>query len=1046
MLVLTCYGMTGFGQVRKRLPDPVNLRDHIEYAPSLSADGRTLIFQSSRYGVYVNASGHVPVIVSEGRTQKITTGDMVDFFGVYETSLHASGQWSRPEPIMKINKYGNGTAPVIGGPSISYDGNMLFYFADYNDPKEGFGREDIYYCTRTKNGWSNPVNIGAEINSPGYEGFPSISPDGKRLYFIKDNLVKKAEGEERCYRIMRADLGTDGKWKRPIELPAPVNLDCEKAPRIMADGKTLVYSSIKKKGKGDFDLYYSRFQDDGSWSEPVPLEMINTKRSDQSVAIGPCGDLMYYVSDGDIYTYEIPEALRPFKMATIQGFVTDSITGSPIKTRVVLSDIANSAVITSIDTNPDDGRFTILAPVTGEYSVSVNEKDYRLKSAFVLKPEYEGCKVIIRNLKLNPIKNSAPLPRNDIAILTEAPNITESEAVAAQPQTASTTSEMVVLPQISSPVIEKLTAEQQAEKRISKTETTDSTKKIDIPPAVSSPLPTAHDITVLVRDAESNTTIPDARLSVQLADKELPFHSDKDSYSIKADPGSSLTIRASAKNYQSAEFQLADLRENKRVVLKLLALKPSVVKISILDFVTGLPIPASISISYPNSLPTESVSLRDGKMEKTFTSEGEIEIRAFAEGFTSIAKKIKIDILPGGKIYEFEARLDKITYALALKVIDAETGQVLPKATFNLKDMGNNTVLTFETESDGEIPVPGKGKYEITCLANGYNPHTVQLNIDKEKNEVLFRINKTPKMVKYISVRVTDRYTGEDIAAPITTQEGKSLSNQQMAVYENDKPVLNFQPQGYRPVHHVVSPEEIAAGKVQIGIEKQIYDFDFRALSQANRRPIAGARFNIIDTGSAEKITSRVTDGTVSAQLLPERKYKLNVIAEGFEPFQLTFDPAEALGEKQTRQELLLTPVPVKIESVAATPVKAVATEAFGELKKGKSITLNKIFFDQSSPVLRVESYTELDNLAKVLRDNPTLRIEIRGHTDNTGNFDANVKLSRDRCESVVNYLTEKGINRSRMQYIGKGPVDPLAPNTTEENKKKNRRVEFIVL
>lgn len=134
---------------------------------------------------------------------------------------------------------------------------------------------------------------------------------------------------------------------------------------------------------------------------------------------------------------------------------------------------------------------------------------------------------------------------------------------------------------------------------------------------------------------------------------------------------------------------------------------------------------------------------------------------------------------------------------------------------------------------------------------------------------------------------------------------------------------------------------------------------------------------------------------------------------------------------------------------IADAPVvstSAVAAKPFGVIEKGKPIRLDNIYFDQSSPVLRPESSAELDQLYNLLKEQPALRIEIRGYTDNQGDFDLNVQLSRDRCQAVVAYLVGKGIAKNRLKAAGRGPLDAVAPNTNEENRRKNRRVEFEVL
>jgi outer membrane protein OmpA-like peptidoglycan-associated protein len=114
--------------------------------------------------------------------------------------------------------------------------------------------------------------------------------------------------------------------------------------------------------------------------------------------------------------------------------------------------------------------------------------------------------------------------------------------------------------------------------------------------------------------------------------------------------------------------------------------------------------------------------------------------------------------------------------------------------------------------------------------------------------------------------------------------------------------------------------------------------------------------------------------------------------------------------------------------------------------KIGSTIRLNNIFFDFAKAELRPESFPELDRLVNCLSENPKMEIEIRGHTDNVGGHDPNIKLSNDRAAAVKIYLISKGINESRVRSIGYGETKPLKKNDTETNKQINRRVEFVII
>ena len=167
----------------------------VEYAPSISANGKVMVFESNPTGSYK----------------------------LYESIQDSTREWGAPISLDSINNYGSEN-DLIGGPSISFDGNTLYFFSSFDG---GEGSEDIYYATREKHGWSKPKNIGAPINSREFEGFPSISADGKTLYFVKvrhegpsDLKLREMTEGQTCYSIYKSNKSADGSWSVPTKLPS----------------------------------------------------------------------------------------------------------------------------------------------------------------------------------------------------------------------------------------------------------------------------------------------------------------------------------------------------------------------------------------------------------------------------------------------------------------------------------------------------------------------------------------------------------------------------------------------------------------------------------------------------------------------------------------------------------------------------------------------------------------------------------------------------------------------------------------------------------
>jgi outer membrane protein OmpA-like peptidoglycan-associated protein len=114
-------------------------------------------------------------------------------------------------------------------------------------------------------------------------------------------------------------------------------------------------------------------------------------------------------------------------------------------------------------------------------------------------------------------------------------------------------------------------------------------------------------------------------------------------------------------------------------------------------------------------------------------------------------------------------------------------------------------------------------------------------------------------------------------------------------------------------------------------------------------------------------------------------------------------------------------------------------------IEVGQIVRINNLFFSSNKSFITDGSFPELNRLAETMKQNPKIEIEISGHTDDIGSEQDNLKLSEERAKKVLFYLYEKGVEFARMQAKGYGEGKPLLPNTSEENRQQNRRVEFTI-
>lgn len=368
-------------QHRESIGAPVNTREHSEFAPTLSADGKTLIFESDR-----------------GKGWRLYISRLV------------AGAWTDPEDLSIIN---NLVKPdqFLGGPCLSYDGNILFFTSNMDG---GVGGIDIWYSEFKNGKWNKPKNFGPTLNSRGYDGFPSLSPDGKYLYFMRVARGQLPSGVP-CCQIMVAQK--QGKFFiKPRPLPYPVNAGCEGYPRIMSDGVTLIYSSYKPKGKGGYDLYESRFKG-GKWSAPVALDFINTSKDDELISVPAAGDVLYFSgqSNGkeDIYKIELPTQLRPEKVIALEGTVKD-LQNKPVAATIQVNNLVTGQKISETKNDPETGAYNLLLQEGEKYDVAVTAQGFNFESQVVDARNLSKTKTVVKHIKLQPLKSNSSFVLNNI--------------------------------------------------------------------------------------------------------------------------------------------------------------------------------------------------------------------------------------------------------------------------------------------------------------------------------------------------------------------------------------------------------------------------------------------------------------------------------------------------------------------------------------------------------------------------------------------------------------------------------------------------------
>jgi len=371
-----------------------------DHAPVLSADEKTLLYTSRRYGSTQDAAVNKDTLFIDG----------LYYEDIYMSTKDVKGNWSTPKNITTINSPYN--EATIG---LSVDGQQVLITSDRL--KEGNG--DIYLSKLNGEQWGAPERFPSPINTKYWEPDACFNVDGSVMYFVSD----RPGGYGGCdiYYVKRLP---NGDWSLPENLGPKVNTPYnDRAPFMHPDGVTLFFSSEGHSNMGGFDIFQVMQNEDGTWGDVENIGYpINTTGNDVCYVTSPDGKRSYYASyreEGygslDIYMISLPTP--PEKQLTVfSGNLTLEGEGSivPNGAQIVVTDNETHQIVGIYKPNSKTGKYLFILPPGKNYNITYEAEGVLFKSENLIVPEKSQFSTVVNDIKLPAIKAGENIVLNNI--------------------------------------------------------------------------------------------------------------------------------------------------------------------------------------------------------------------------------------------------------------------------------------------------------------------------------------------------------------------------------------------------------------------------------------------------------------------------------------------------------------------------------------------------------------------------------------------------------------------------------------------------------
>ena len=360
----------------------------MQYFPALTADEQQLFFTRRN-----------------GKTRNDTEDLVV-------STKDDKGKWTHPVSVSpNINSPEN-----EGTCTVSADGRLLIFTSCQG--RDGYGSCDLFMSEKIGDEWSVPENLGPGVNSYFWESQPSLSADGRVLYFVSERRVGVG-GKD----IYISQKNNKGEWGTAVNLGPTINTkEDDLSPFIHANGRTLFFASKGRIGFGGYDIYISE-KINNEWTQPRNFGApVNNYEDQFSLFITADGTKGYYSHEKDlndntsrIYEITIPEELLIENRSNyVKGIVSDAENKKPVKAQIELMDLKKNQLVSIVDSDSMNGKYLMVLTRGSDYGLFVSAPGYLFKSLNFNYQELKQVDPIVVDIQLQRAKTGASMVLNNI--------------------------------------------------------------------------------------------------------------------------------------------------------------------------------------------------------------------------------------------------------------------------------------------------------------------------------------------------------------------------------------------------------------------------------------------------------------------------------------------------------------------------------------------------------------------------------------------------------------------------------------------------------